>query len=338
MTVLIVDDNVVNSKLASFALKKGGYDAVEVASGQQALDYLNTSIPELILLDVEMPQMNGFEVMEILQNDDRYKDIPVIFLTGNSDRDTEVRCFVNGAQDFISKPFAADVVLQRVNRTLELNRLKKDMQKQVEVQTAIATQRLRTIELLTDEVINAMAAAIDAKDKYTNGHSRRVAKYSEMIAKRCGKSEQEIYAIHCAAILHDVGKIGVSDDIINKTSKLTDEEYAIIKTHTTVGANILQNITQIPEVVTGARYHHERYDGHGYPEGLKGEEIPEIARIIGVADSYDAMTSSRSYRQVCEQSYVRSEFVKGSSSQFDPEFAKIMIDIIDEDINYELHD
>ena len=181
-----------------------------------------------------------------------------------------------------------------------------------------------------------LANTIDAKDKYTNGHSVRVAEYAREIARRAGKSEQEQDDIYFIGLLHDIGKIGIPDTIINKTSKLTDEEYELIKTHTQVGADILESMTEIEGLSIGAYYHHERYDGKGYPKGLKGEEIPEIARIIGVADAYDAMTSKRSYRDVLPQNVVREEIEKGKGTQFDPYFAEIMLEMIDEDKEYKL--
>lgn len=191
---------------------------------------------------------------------------------------------------------------------------------------------------MIDQSTLALVEAIDAKDKYTNGHSRRVAKYSKMIAERLGKSEEECNEIHLIALLHDVGKIGIPDAIINKTGKLTDEEYDIIKTHPAVGGEILSKIKIAPNLSIGARWHHERYDGKGYPDGLKGEEIPEIARIVAVADSYDAMASKRSYRDALPQYKIRSEFQNGIGTQFDPKFAKVMIDIIDEDVEYKLRE
>ena len=139
-------------------------------------------------------------------------------------------------------------------------------------------------------------------------------------------------------MLHDIGKIGISNEIINKTGKLTDEEYEIIKTHPSIGGDILSNISEIPNIAIGARWHHERYDGKGYPDGLKGKDIPELARIIGVADAYDAMTSKRSYRDVLSQEIVRLEIEKGKGTQFDPVFAEIMLEMIDEDKNYDMHE
>lgn len=187
------------------------------------------------------------------------------------------------------------------------------------------------------EITTALTGTIDAKDKYTNGHSSRVAKYSKMIAERVGYSEEDQENIYMQAILHDIGKIGVPDSIINKPGKLTDEEFDVIKTHPVIGGDILKSITSFKGIEVGARSHHERYDGKGYPDGLKGEEIPEAARIIGVADAYDAMTSNRSYRNYLQQAVVREQIEKGKGTQFDPLFAEKMLEIIDEDTNYVLH-
>jgi HD-GYP domain-containing protein (c-di-GMP phosphodiesterase class II) len=189
---------------------------------------------------------------------------------------------------------------------------------------------------LLREVIEAFAQVIDAKDKYTQGHSTRVAEYSERIAKLAGKNDDECREIYYTALLHDVGKVGIPLGIINKNGKLTDEEYELIKQHPLKGNNILSSINEFPYLSIGAHYHHERYDGRGYPEKLKGDDIPEIARIIAVADAYDAMTSNRSYRAAIPQDLVREEIVKGSGTQFDPKFAKAMQHLIDLDSEYEM--
>ncbi len=187
-----------------------------------------------------------------------------------------------------------------------------------------------------EQTAEALASAIDAKDKYTHGHSSRVATYSQQIAKLAGKSDEECEIVYFAALLHDVGKIGIPDSIINKDGKLTDEEFAQIKMHPVYGNQILSRIHNSPYLSIGAHYHHERYDGKGYPDGLKGDDIPEIARIICVADSYDAMTSKRSYRDPIPQDKVREELVKGMGTQFDPQFAKIMQHLIDTDTEYHM--
>lgn len=200
----------------------------------------------------------------------------------------------------------------------------------------IVREEQQSLRLMFEQTATALANAIDAKDKYTHGHSRRVAEYSVKIAKYVGKSPKEIDEIYFAALLHDVGKIGIKDSIINKEGRLTDEEFAAIKTHPVIGKQILSGIQQSPYLSIGAHYHHERYDGRGYPEGLKGEDIPDIARIIAVADAYDAMTSKRSYRDPIPQQIVREEFIKGTGTQFDPQYAKIMLHLIDLDSEYQM--
>ncbi|MBR3514793.1 MAG: HD domain-containing protein [Lachnospiraceae bacterium] len=190
------------------------------------------------------------------------------------------------------------------------------------------------MRLLFEQTAEALASAIDAKDSYTRGHSARVAEYAEKIAKLAGKNEQECDEIYYAGLLHDVGKIGIADTIINKEGRLTEEEYAQIKRHPVIGKQILSSISESPYLSVGANYHHERYDGRGYPEGLKGDDIPEIARIIAVADAYDAMTSKRSYRKTIPQQMVREELVKGIETQFDPKFARIMLHLLDMDEEY----
>lgn len=170
-------------------------------------------------------------------------------------------------------------------------------------------------------------STIDAKDKYTNGHSVRVAEYSREIARKLNKPEEYLHQIYYAGLLHDIGKIGVPDDIINKPSKLTDEEYSCIKKHPTIGYEILKKLPRLENITVGAYGHHERIDGKGYPQGLKGDDIPELARIIGVADVYDAMTSNRSYRKGLPQDVVRSELEQSKGTQLDEHFVDIMLAI-----------
>ena len=183
---------------------------------------------------------------------------------------------------------------------------------------------------MTMQTITTIANTIDAKDGYTEGHSARVAQYSRLLAKKLGKSDEEADEIYNIALLHDIGKIGVPDSILNKPGKLTEEEFNMIKQHPMIGAKILNDVKSYPSLQTGAKYHHERYDGRGYPEGLSGTEIPEIARIICVADSFDAMHSNRVYRRHFTKEYIRSELEHCQGTQFDPEIAKAMLELIDE--------
>lgn len=194
----------------------------------------------------------------------------------------------------------------------------------------------RKLENMNEKMVTTIARTIDARDRYTNGHSQRVAKYAMELARRMGKTENEQKEIYYAALLHDVGKIHVPDAIIHKPSKLSEEEFAHIRLHPISGYYILKDIDEMDMIARGSRWHHERYDGNGYPNGLAGDGIPEVARIIGVADAYDAMTSNRSYRQIMPQERVREEIENGKGTQFDPQIADIMLEMIDEDVLYQM--
>lgn len=194
------------------------------------------------------------------------------------------------------------------------------------------------VNKMNKKIIRALVRTIDAKDRYTNGHSIRVARYSREIARRLNKSEKEQEEIYYAGLLHDVGKIRIPAAVINKPGKLTDEEYEMLKIHPVTSYHILKDIYDDKTIALAAKFHHERYDGKGYPNGLTGDNIPEIARIIGVADTYDAMTSNRSYRMSLSQQMVRSEIEKGKGTQFDPEIADVMLQMIDEDKGYNMRE
>ena len=227
------------------------------------------------------------------------------------------------------------------NRNLlfdNLIELQNNLQQQVEERTKELKEEKNNSEKLLLELTQALATTIDAKDKYTSGHSRRVAEYSKMLAAALGKDEKTQQKIYLFALLHDIGKIGIPDWIINKQDKLTEEEYAEIKKHPQIGYEILKSISILPNLKNGVRWHHERIDGTGYPDGLKGSDIPEFARIISVADAYDAMTSNRSYRDSLPQEQVRSEIIKHIGSQFDETIAEKMIEIIDTDKTFQLRE
>ncbi|MBR1692704.1 MAG: response regulator [Lachnospiraceae bacterium] len=335
--VLVVDDEPMNRMLTKriFDIR---YQVECVASGTEALAFLKRRKPDIILLDYHMPDMNGLQMMEQMHEMKDCADIPVVFLTADHNKNIEVEIFKAGARDYIQKPFVAQVALQRINRILELKHLQDSLQDEVDKKTAELKESHRKIKNLSRQIMYAMTGAIDAKDAYTNGHSNRVADYSRELAVRMGKTPQEVEDVYYAALLHDVGKIGVANDIINKPGRLTDEEYEIIKGHTVMGAKILENISELPLLSVGAHWHHVRYDGKGYPDGLAGEDIPEIARIVCVADCYDAMSSFRSYRDALPQEVVRSEIEKGRGTQFDPEIAELMLQMIDEDIRYDMRE
>lgn len=336
--VLVVDDNIMNLRVASHILSEDQIRVSSSKSGEEAIKFLEKNRPDLILLDIHMPGMNGFETLDAIKQNPDTADIPVIFLTADEDGDTETKGLKAGAMDFIRKPFVAEVLRLRVRHTIELVRLQADLSKEVAIKTREVKEHHEKLERLFIQMVMALSDAVDAKDTYTNGHSGRVAKYAMEIARRAGLSKEIQNDIYIMGLLHDVGKIGISDTIINKPSKLTDDEYTIIKTHSTMGEKILKNITESPRLLIGARWHHERYDGTGYPDGIAGEEIPVEARIIAVADSYDAMSSKRSYRDNLPQEVIREEVEKGKGTQFDPQFADIMLAMIDEDVDYQMRE
>ena len=334
--IVVTDDDAINRRTADNILSFNGYEVVCKESGEELISYMKDNTPDLVLLDVDMPGIDGFETLKKLKSSKCSRSVPVIFMTSDRDAVTETRALAAGAMDFVSKPFVANVLLLRVRNTIELFRLQNGLKEEVREKNNEILRQLEKNERLSIQIVRTIAGTIDAKDKCTRGHSARVAKYAKEIAGRAGFSPKECEDIFMMGLLHDVGKIGVSDSVINKPSKLTEEEYEEIKSHPMVGYNILKTISEMPKLAVGARWHHERYDGTGYPDGLKGTAIPAEARILAVADAYDAMSSRRSYHDVYAQEYIKSELEKGKGSQFDPEFADIMLSIISEDLEYQL--
>lgn len=328
--VVVTDDDDVEQKIICDAVAAKGYNVTAFGSGSEMLDYLSDNKPDLIVIRADMKDMSGTEaVTQIRKMGGAVRRIPVVFVV--EDDKYETRGLELGVEDFIRMPVSREQVGIRINNLIQLSLLKNHLNREVE-------KRTEEMEQLSMHIIKALAYAIDAKDKYTNGHSSRVAEYSREIAARYGYDETAQNEIYIIGLLHDVGKIGIPDAIINKNSRLTDEEYDIIKKHPVIGTQILATIREMPNLSNGARWHHERYDGKGYPDGLAGEDIPEVARIIAVADAYDAMTSHRSYRDTLPQNEVRAEFVRCRGTQFDPIFADIMVSIIDEDKDYSLRE
>ena len=318
--VLIVDDDEFNLRVAGDILKEK-YSIRTAQSGEATLKFLEEDLPRMILLDLHMPGMDGREVMKKIQKNKMWKKIPIIFLTSDNKPETEQECLVLGALDFITKPFVPMVMLSRIDRIMELSELQNDLERRLEEKTKL-------VETVSLNSIMVIANTIDAKDAYTSGHSLRVAQCAAAIARKLDWSETEVQNIHYVALLHDIGKIGVPDAILNKPGRLNNEEFEVIKKHPVIGNDILKDIHIIRSVAEGALYHHERYDGKGYPFGLSGEEIPHYARIIGIADAYDAMTSNRIYRHKLNQEKVINEFEKGRGSQFDPKLTDLFLEML----------
>lgn len=328
--ILVVDDSTTNLKFVDSVLNED-YKLVLVKSGPKALKYLESNRVDLVLLDILMPDMDGFETFRRIKEMDMHKDVPVVFFTADVDVQSEIKGLSMGAKDFIRKPFVAEVMKNRIRNILELDELTKNLEQKVEEKT-------KQVEQLSFEIIATIASMIEAKDSYTKGHSIRVAEYSALMAKELGWDEAEVQNIKYIALLHDIGKIGIPDNVLNKPGKLTEAEFNVIKSHTTIGGEILKDIETIPHVDSGAKYHHERFDGKGYPCGLAGEDIPEVARIIGIADAYDAMNSKRIYRDSLPADVILEELVNGRGKQFDPQYLDVFLKLLEEnrlDVDFE---
>ena len=317
-SVLIVDDTLLYRTMAENILTADGYHVYCVESGLGAVNLLKTIKPTIILLDIEMKKMDGYETFSVIRNCAETADIPIIFITSKTKPEFELKAFQLGAADYISKPFIPEIMLKRIDRVIQLDLLQKKLEQQVRAKG----DQLEKISL---QAISTVAATVDAKGRYTRGHSVRVAKIAVRIAEILGWKQEKIIELKHIALLHDIGKIGISDLILNKPTKLTDEEYEIVKNHTAIGCEILKDITVIKNICDGAKWHHEWYDGNGYPDGLAGENIPLTARIIGIADAYDAMASRRSYRSSLPNQFIVSELTKYRGTQFDPDLVDIML-------------
>lgn len=276
--ILVVEDDPRNIQILSSLLGREGYHTYVATDGELALDYLDTILPDLILLDLGLPKMDGFEICERLKSNPATRLIPVVVLTGQSDFVSKLRCIELGADDFISKPFNSTEVLARCKSLLRLK---------------------NALDALDDaeRVIYAFARAVEAKDPYTEGHTERVTAYALSLAERIGLNDLERAALKRGAILHDVGKIGVPDDILRKPGPLTPEEFDRIRQHPIQGVTILEPLQSVRDALPVIRWHHERMDGSGYPDGLTGDQIPVMVRIMTIADVYDALTTRRPYHE-----------------------------------------
>jgi putative two-component system response regulator len=361
-TIFIVDDNDVNLSTADKALSKQ-YRAFTLPSASDMFDLLNDIVPDLILLDISMPQMNGFEAMRQLKSDARYSDIPVIFLSGRDDTTTEAHVFEIGALDFISKPFSEAVLLNRIKTHLGIEDL-------IHERTAMLQQRTGKLQRLQNSMVSILANMVESRDKYTGRHIERTTKYVKILLgamlERGVYSDEitqwnfeevvssarlhdigEIFAANEAdphdletvissARLHDIGKITISDLILNKPDKLTAEEYELMKAHAIEGEKIIDSIITesgnevfLQNAKLFAGCHHERWDGTGYPRGLKGENIPLQGRIMAVVDVYDALISERSYKKAFTHEKAVEIIKESSGSHFDPKIVDVFLEVSD---------
>lgn len=317
--ILIVDDEELVRRLLHQKLAGEGYRCEEASSADQALDELRSNPVELVLLDIRMPGKSGAELLPKIMAS--YPDTAVIMITATTDTHIAIQCMKQGAYDYLTKPFNLDEVALSIARALGKRRLElenRDYQQHLEEKVEAQASKIRASFL---SAVTALAYALEAKDKYTSGHSQRVAEISVATAKELGMPQDRIKRIRLTGLIHDIGKIGVREFVLNRPTRLTDEEFYEIKHHCEMGEHILSPIVDDKEILNMVRYHHERYDGTGYPDGLKDKQIPLGARILAVADAYDAMTSERPYRRAMSTETACAEIEHCKGTQFDPEVA-----------------
>lgn len=306
-SVLVVDDETSIRTGLVFLLRKEGYEPLEARNGREALQKVHDERPDLILLDMMMPELNGLEVCRILKSNEDTRLIPVVLVTAVHSHDEKIKAIDAGADDFLNKPINIAELRARVRSLLRMKHLNDLLDK-------------------ADNVIAALANAIEAKDKYTEGHNERVSSYSVALAQAAGMSQDVQGILRMAGILHDIGKIGVPDSVLNKPGRLNREEFERIFLHPEEGEKILSPLRCLSGVRDVVLYHHERYDGTGYPKGLKGVQIPIFARIVAIADSYDAMTSTRPYRQALSSKEAMEELKNKAGQMWDPKLVKIFVE------------
>src|SRR5574337_1158396 len=283
--ILVVDDQEVNTLLVETILAPQGYEIMAASDGERALELVAAQPPDLILLDIIMPGLDGFDVCARLKEDERTRLIPIVMVTSLSDLQDRIRGIEVGADDFLSKPFHSAELIARVRSLLRLKQFTDELEN-------------------AEDVLCTLALSVEAKDTYTDGHCERLALYSVALGRSLGLPQEQLKALHRGGYLHDVGKIAVSESILNKITELTEEEWRIIRTHPVIGERICKPLKSLKFVLPVIRHHHERWDGGGYPDGLRGQEIPLTARIIQVVDIYDALTTARPYKPQLDTNQV----------------------------------
>lgn len=340
--ILIVDDDMTSLKRATSILEDE-YRVAAAVNGQMVFKYLEHNTPDLILLDLYMPNMDGFEVMEKLQGNEEYSKIPVVFLSAEQTPESEAKCLDAGAADYVTKPYVPVVLKSRVNKILELAKYREQLEVKIGEQEQDINARTEQISDIQNAVIVGMANLIEERDNSTGNHVKNTQDYVKMLCDelmRLGLYDDELTPefeamLVKAAPLHDVGKIKITDLILQKPGKLSEEEYRIIQNHTRYGADIIEDIlgaieeTDYLELARDvALYHHERWDGNGYPEGLIGEEIPLGARIMAIADVFDALYADRVYRKgIRPVEAVLAIIEESSGTQFDPTLTDVFLSL-----------
>jgi response regulator RpfG family c-di-GMP phosphodiesterase len=319
--ILIVDDEESVRRLLNRRLTDEGYQCHEASNARQALDALRRKNIGLVMLDIKMPEKSGIELLPEIKSG--YPDISVIMITATADMRTAIQCLKQGAYDYLMKPFELDEITISAARALDKRRLElenKDYQQHLEEKVAAQANKIRASFL---NAITALVYALEAKDAYTSGHSQRVADLSAAIARELNLPHGQIDKLRLAGLLHDIGKIGVQESVLNKPGRLTEAEFGLVKLHPEIGEHILSPIVDSADILEAVRNHHEHFNGQGYPDGLQKDKIPLGARILAISDAYEAMTSERPYRKSMSANAARHEIERHKGSQFDPEIAAI---------------
>jgi len=328
--ILVVDDEEVICNVLERRLTREGYSCTTANNGKEALNHFYKNSFSLIISDMKMPEMTGVELLQKVKAID--PKMKMIMVTAYPDIDLAVNAMRLGAYDFIIKPADLDLIVMSVKKALESKRLEEEieayhnrMEELVEERTAKLQQSYRTLKKAHLDSVKVLAEAIDAKDPYTRGHSDRVKRMSLAIAKKMGFSEERLENLEYGALLHDIGKIGIKDEVLQKQGPLSNEEYQYIREHPLIGVKIVEGVEFFKDKIPMIRHHHEHYDGRGYPDGLSGEAIPLEARIISLPDAFDAMTSARPHRGVMPLQNVLAELEKCKGRQFDPKMLEIFL-------------
>src|SRR5499427_5081021 len=343
--ILVVDDEEPIREIISSMLSHAGYKTRQASSGMEALAILNSSGEfELMLSDLMMAELDGIALLE--RSKEKYPDMPVIMVTAVHDISVALAAIRNGAYDYLLKPFEREQLLAMVRRALEHRRLKLEnraYQSNLESLVAARTEQLRQamtdLERSYDITLEALGDALDLKDAETEGHSRRVTLFTIAIAQAIGLPKEQIAVIARGAFLHDIGKMAIPDAILRKPDKLNPDEVTIMQEHAYRGYQLLKRIPFLSEASEIVYSHQERYDGTGYPRGLKGNEIPLGARIFSIADTLDAITSDRPYRPAQPLNAAQAEIERWSGRQFDPEIVRVFLEMPDkiwEDLRREI--
>jgi len=329
-SILVVDDTPASLKLLTDIMKAEGYEVRSAISGALALHAAESAPPDLILLDIRMPEIDGFEVCRRLKATPATQDIPVIFVSAASETDEKVQGFQLGAVDYVTKPYQRDELLSRVRAHLELHQLRHHLAEIVDERTTELRDSEKKLKKNLLDSVALLAAIVEMRDPYTAGHQRRVAEIAVAIAHVLQLTETQIEGIHLAGVVHDVGKIQVPAEILSKPGGLTDIEFMLIKEHARNGYELLKTVDYPWPIAQIVLQHHERLDGTGYPQGLKGDEILLEARIIAVADVVESMTSHRPYRPGLGIDVALAEIEKNRGVLYDPQVVDACIKLFRE--------